>query len=99
MIILISEWLMHISPAATAWSNYLPWQCQHYKLGQNFACLVLVSHSVAGKDETWCPVDGQGFDGVVAFVRLTIRETQTCSNDYVCTQHISIFIINQNLSF
>ena len=28
-------------------------------------------------------------------LRTTIRETQTCSNDYVCTLHISIFIINQ----
>ena len=40
-------------------------------------------------------MDLLGVDGVVAFVRTTIRETQTCSNDYVCTLHISIFIINQ----
>ena len=40
-------------------------------------------------------MDLLGVDGVVAFVRTTIREPQTCSNDYVCTLHISIFIINQ----
>ena len=40
-------------------------------------------------------MDLLGVDGVVAFVRTAIRETQTCSNDYVCTLHISIFIINQ----
>ena len=30
MIILIFKWLLNISPAATPWSNDLPWQCQHY---------------------------------------------------------------------
>ena len=86
--------------------NDLPWQCQIVNptnwVRILFGLSWLIIH-LQGKMKLCVPTIDRRLklrvDGVVAFVRTKIRETQTCSNDYVCTQHISIFIINQNLSF